>query len=129
MPTYEFECPDGHQFERFYRKISDGVSELPCPVCGKPAQRKMSAGGGLIFKGSGFYITDYGKDGKKDQTKPSAAKEGGSSSESSTESSAKSDSAPAAGGDSGTKQSSEAKPGPAAKSAEKPAAKKAKDSE
>lgn len=69
MPTYEFDCPSGHQFEKFYRKMSDFTSDVPCPSCGKPATRRMSAGGGLIFKGSGFYITDYGKDGKKDQSK------------------------------------------------------------
>ncbi|MFN2400745.1 MAG: FmdB family zinc ribbon protein [Gemmatimonadaceae bacterium] len=70
MPTYEFDCPAGHRFEKFYRKMSDFSSLVPCPSCGKPATRRMSVGGGLIFKGSGFYITDYGKDGKKDQTKP-----------------------------------------------------------
>ena len=67
MPTYEYRCPDGHDFEKFTQKISDAQSELPCPTCGKVAPRRMSAGGGLLFKGSGFYITDYGKDGKKDQ--------------------------------------------------------------
>ena len=61
MPTYEFRCPDGHEFEKFYRKISDAASELPCPVCGKPATRQVSGGAGLLFKGSGFYLTDYGK--------------------------------------------------------------------
>jgi len=61
MPTYEFRCPDGHEFEKFYRKISDYTSELPCPVCGKPATRLVSGGAGLLFKGSGFYLTDYGK--------------------------------------------------------------------
>jgi putative FmdB family regulatory protein len=61
MPTYEFRCPDGHEFEKFYRKISDAVSEVPCPVCGKPATRQVSGGAGLLFKGSGFYLTDYGK--------------------------------------------------------------------
>lgn len=61
MPTYEFRCPDGHEFEKFYRKISDAVAELPCPVCGKPATRLVSGGAGLLFKGSGFYLTDYGK--------------------------------------------------------------------
>src|SRR6185312_17229028 len=66
MPTYEYRCPDGHDFEKFVQKISLASAELPCPVCGKPAQRRISAGGGLVFKGSGFYITDYGKDGKKD---------------------------------------------------------------
>jgi putative FmdB family regulatory protein len=66
MPTYEYRCPDGHDFEKFVQKISLASSELPCPVCGKIAERRISAGGGLVFKGSGFYITDYGKDGKKD---------------------------------------------------------------
>ena len=67
MPTYEYRCPDGHDFEKFTQKMSDAQSELPCPTCGKVSARRMSAGGGLVFKGSGFYITDYGKDGKKDQ--------------------------------------------------------------
>jgi putative FmdB family regulatory protein len=66
MPTYEYRCPDGHDFEKFVQKISLASSELQCPVCGKMADRRISAGGGLVFKGSGFYITDYGKDGKKD---------------------------------------------------------------
>lgn len=66
MPTYEYRCPEGHDFEKFVQKISLASAELPCPVCGKIASRRISAGGGLVFKGSGFYITDYGKDGKKD---------------------------------------------------------------
>jgi putative FmdB family regulatory protein len=62
MPTYEYACAEGHAFERF-QKISDKpVSK--CPTCGAKATRKVSGGQGLIFKGSGFYITDYGKDGK-----------------------------------------------------------------
>ena len=62
MPTYEYECPEGHAFEKFQK-----MTEKPrakCPVCGKAATRKISGGAGLVFKGSGFYITDYGKDGK-----------------------------------------------------------------
>ena len=62
MPTYEYECPEGHAFEKFQT-----ITEKPrakCPVCGKPATRKISGGAGLVFRGSGFYITDYGKDGK-----------------------------------------------------------------
>jgi putative FmdB family regulatory protein len=73
MPTYEYRCPDGHDFEKFVQKISLASSELPCPVCGKMAERRISAGAGLVFKGSGFYITDYGKDGKKDQRTNAAA--------------------------------------------------------
>lgn len=67
MPTYGFRCPEGHEFDHFYRSMSASKLELPCPTCGKMAQRLVSGGAGLVFKGSGFYITDYGKDGKKDQ--------------------------------------------------------------
>ena len=67
MPTYEFRCPLGHDFEKFYRSISAAPPEVLCQTCGKVASRQLSAGGGLLFKGSGFYITDYGKDGKKSQ--------------------------------------------------------------
>lgn len=86
MPTYEYRCPSGHEFEDFVLKISAAKSELPCPTCGAVAARRMSAGSGLLFKGSGFYITDYGKDGKKDQRAAAAsgsktdAKSGGASS-------------------------------------------------
>jgi putative FmdB family regulatory protein len=66
MPTYEFRCTDGHIFERFYRKISDAPSEVLCPECGKPATRQLSAGAGLLFKGSGFYLTDYGKNAHRE---------------------------------------------------------------
>ena len=67
MPTYEYRCPAGHEFEHFVPRISDGTSTRPCPTCGAVAERQISAGGAILFKGSGFYITDYGKDGKKDQ--------------------------------------------------------------
>ena len=70
MPTYEYICAAGHSFEAFQK-----ISERPkskCPQCGKPAQRKISGGAGLLFKGSGFYITDYGKDGKGPRKEPAA---------------------------------------------------------
>ena len=73
MPLYEFRCPDGHDFEKFYRSIGSAQSEAQCPECGALAQRVMSAAG-LVFKGSGFYITDYGKDGKKDERDAATAK-------------------------------------------------------
>jgi putative FmdB family regulatory protein len=62
MPTYEYRCPEGHLFEKF-QTMTD-KPRARCPVCGRPATRKISGGAGLVFKGSGFYITDYGKDGK-----------------------------------------------------------------
>jgi putative FmdB family regulatory protein len=96
MPTYEFRCPNKHNFERFYRKISDAEAEVHCPECGAKAERLISGGAGLHFKGSGFYITDYGKDGKKDQamSRPStsSSESGGSASESKSSGDAKSSS-------------------------------------
>lgn len=102
MPTYEYECPDGHQFEKL-QKMSD-KPRATCPVCGKPAVRKISGGAGLVFKGSGFYITDYGKDGKGPRKKES-------------------DSAPAeskgdAKADKPTAKGADAKPAPLKKAAE-----------
>ena len=63
MPTYEYKCPAGHSFEKFYPTMND-QRRVKCPTCGKMAERQISGGAGLVFKGSGFYITDYGKDGK-----------------------------------------------------------------
>jgi putative FmdB family regulatory protein len=62
MPTYEYECPDGHRFEKFQKKTDKPRAK--CPTSAKAATRKISGGAALVFKGSGFYITDYGKDGK-----------------------------------------------------------------
>ncbi len=62
MPTYEYQCPEGHAFEKI-QKMAD-KPRAKCPTCGKPAVRKISGGSGLVFRGTGFYITDYGKDGK-----------------------------------------------------------------
>ena len=64
MPTYEFKCPKGHVFEKFYPTITS-TRRLKCPKCGKMAQRLISGGAGLVFKGSGFYITDYQRAGEK----------------------------------------------------------------
>ncbi|HEV8264660.1 MAG TPA: zinc ribbon domain-containing protein [Gemmatimonadales bacterium] len=64
MPTYEFKCPKGHVFEKFYPTITK-TRRLKCPKCGKMAERLISGGAGLVFKGSGFYITDYKRAGEK----------------------------------------------------------------
>ncbi|MCC6245996.1 MAG: zinc ribbon domain-containing protein [Gemmatimonadaceae bacterium] len=86
MPTYEFRCPDGTVIERIF-KISEVPSEIPSPKGDGMAVRMISGGAGLLFKGSGFYITDYGKDGKKDQRAASASSDASSSASTSTPSS------------------------------------------
>ena len=74
MPTYEYTCPEGHDFELFQR-MSD-KPRAKCPACGKVAVRRISGGAALHFKGSGFYITDYGKDGKGPRKDTEAGKAG-----------------------------------------------------
>ena len=118
MPTYDYRCPNGHDFEHFYRKISDAIGEMTCPQCGAVAVRRLSAGAGLVFKGSGFYITDYGKDGKGPRNDKAR--------ESSDTTSKPAEPAKAGAADSATKPAAAEKP--AAKS-EKAPAKKAKAGE
>lgn len=62
MPTYEYECDKcGHRFEKFQSIKARSVKT--CPACKKPAVRRLiGAGGAIIFKGSGFYATDYRSD-------------------------------------------------------------------
>jgi putative FmdB family regulatory protein len=71
MPTYEYECQHcGHRFEKF-QSITDAALKK-CPACGKRALRRLiGAGAGVIFKGSGFYQTDY----RSDAYRKSAEKE------------------------------------------------------
>jgi putative FmdB family regulatory protein len=59
MPTYEYVCPKcGHQFELFQNMSAAPLKK--CPKCKKTGvKRLVGAGAGLIFKGTGFYITDY----------------------------------------------------------------------
>jgi len=63
MPTYGYRCPAcGHEFEKV-RKIT-AKNRPKCPKCGKVADRVITGGAGLHFKGSGFYATDYKKSGQ-----------------------------------------------------------------
>ena len=81
MPTYEYRCPNGHDFEKFFRSISSAEAEpaISCPVCGLIAVRQLSSSAGLMFKGSGFYLTDYGKNAHGKKAPPAAASADGSS--------------------------------------------------
>ena len=79
MPTYEYACTKcGHQFEQFQSMRDEPLKK--CPKCGKVGLKRLISGGsGLIFKGTGFYITDYKNkgDGRKDSggdAKPAESK-------------------------------------------------------
>ena len=73
MPTYEYKCPSGHLFEKAFPRITS-KRHAPCPTCGKRAERLISGGAGLVFKGSGFYITDYKRAGEKGEKAEKAEK-------------------------------------------------------
>lgn len=76
MPTYEYECPKcGTRFERFQR-ITEPPT-LPCPKCKATAQRLITGGHGIVFKGSGFYETDYKRPGEKAKHEQRKRKEEG----------------------------------------------------
>lgn len=81
MPTYEYACQKcGHEFEQFQSMRDAALTK--CPKCKKAALKRLVGGGaGLIFKGTGFYITDYknksggeakGGDSKPAESKPAA---------------------------------------------------------
>ena len=81
MPTYEYACPKcGHEFEQFQPMRDEPLKK--CPACNKAGLKRLVGGGaGLIFKGSGFYITDYKnkkdpakKDGGGESSKPAEPK-------------------------------------------------------
>lgn len=70
MPTYEYECEKcGKHFEKFQKMTDDPLKS--CPQCGGPVHRLISTGSGIIFKGTGFYQTDY-KNKKDPGRKPSS---------------------------------------------------------
>lgn len=108
MPTYEYVCSKcGHQFEKFQSMAESPLTVCPKELCGQKkwgkgkVKKMIGAGAGLIFKGSGFYITDY----RSEKYKAAAKKESG-------------------GGETKSSGSSESKP--AAKTETKPASKPAK---
>ena len=90
MPTYEYECQAcGHNFEEFQSITAKPTRR--CPLCGKrKVQRLIGSGAALIFKGSGFYCTDYRSEDYRSKAK--AEKASSDSSASSSKSDSKSDS-------------------------------------
>lgn len=75
MPTYEYKCRDcDRQFE-----VTQRMSDAPlgeCPDCGGAVKRLIGAGAGIIFKGSGFYCTDYRSEGYKQRVQQDQKPEG-----------------------------------------------------
>ncbi len=88
MPTYDYACPKcGHAFEQFQSMKDEPLKK--CPKCKKTGLKRLVGGGaGLIFKGSGFYITDY---------KKKSGGESGGGEKSATKTESKPASAPASG--------------------------------
>jgi len=72
MPTYEYECKScGYAFE-----VSQSMTAQPlkkCPKCSKPVKRLIGSGSGIIFKGAGFYATDYRKGKPKSEDHPACS--------------------------------------------------------
>lgn len=101
MPTYDYVCDAcDHKFEQFQSMKEDALTK--CPKCKKKKLRRLfGAGAAIVFKGSGFYQTDYRSDSyKKSAAADKSGSGGGDSSGSSSSSSAKTDSGPkSSGGD------------------------------
>ncbi len=95
MPTYDYECQTcGHLFEAKQSMKDAHLTDCPQAPCPGPIKRKIGAGAGFIFKGNGFYITDYRSDSYKAAAKKDS--EGSSSSSSTVATPAPASPAPAA---------------------------------
>ena len=94
MPTYDYACKQcGHRFEAFQSMKDDALTT--CPQCEAEAlQRLIGAGAGLVFKGSGFYLTDY----KKSSSAPASSAPSNGSGDGVTSTSTNGKAKPAAAG-------------------------------
>ncbi len=82
MPTYEYKREDGSTFEIIQKMSENPLTE--CPTTGQKVRRVVSGGGGVVYKGEGWYVTDYKNGGKKSEK----AKEKESSGDSNSKNSA-----------------------------------------
>lgn len=108
MPTYTYKREDGSVFEIDQRITADALEV--CPTTGQKVKRIISGGAGLVFKGSGFYLTDYGKSGGSAGNTPAKEKGSNTSPESTKGDTASSSSSSA---DSGSSDTSKSKSTPA----------------
>ncbi|MAS91973.1 MAG: FmdB family transcriptional regulator [Verrucomicrobiales bacterium] len=91
MPTYDYKCQKcGHQFEVFQSMKDDRLTDCPLEECDGEVKRLLGTGAGIIFKGSGFYETDYRSDSYKKAASADKKSSESSSSEKSDKSSSKS---------------------------------------
>ncbi len=102
MPTYEYVCEKcGHEFEKFQSMAATPLKICPENLCGQKrwgkgaVKRSISGGAGLIFKGTGFYITDYRSDSYKEAAKKDSAAPASTSGSSTESKSSGSDAKPA----------------------------------
>src|ERR1051325_1668786 len=111
MPTYVYRCKKGHTFEVFH-SISD-ASPRRCPRCRSGAKRVPAGGAGFLFKGSGFYATDYRSPSYKESaSKESASKESASKESASKESAGKESAGKEPGSKEASSQETAGKPAP-----------------
>ncbi|MBC8144919.1 MAG: FmdB family transcriptional regulator [bacterium] len=112
MPTYEYQCRTcGHRFELMQSMSADVLSTCPTNECTLDDERKgtgevfrrVSGGAGLVFKGEGFYLTDYVRKGKEGGDPASTSK--GSKADTATSGATKSDSGESKGGESRSSES------------------------
>ncbi|HVO38579.1 MAG TPA: FmdB family zinc ribbon protein [Spirochaetia bacterium] len=106
MPTYEYRCTKGHTFEAFQSIKDEPLSR--CPVCKSAVKRVINGGMGVIFKGSGFYTTDYKKSSALTGANGSSGKDKEKGSEKSGESTGSSEKG--SSGKSSSEKSSSEKP-------------------
>ena len=93
---YDYECEKcGHEFEVFQSMKDPRLTKCPQKGCRGKVQRKLGTGAGFVFKGSGFYITDYRSEGYKEAAKKDSAAAPESKSESKSESKPAAESKPA----------------------------------
>lgn len=119
MPTYEYQCDAcGHNFEKFQSIKADPIRA--CPKCRRnQVRRLLSTGAGLIFKGSGFYITDYRSESYKNAAKAEAGTSSGGDSKPSDAASSKPAASDTSSASTASTSASSSKSKPAAKPAKK----------
>ncbi|MDA0684666.1 MAG: zinc ribbon domain-containing protein [Bacteroidetes bacterium] len=107
MPTYEYKREDGSTFEYEQRITEDALTT--CPTTGQKVKRLISGGAGLVFKGSGFYLTDYARKSSSPAVKGTSDSSSSSSTDTSASKGSTSDSSSSSGSESGSGSGSDSK--------------------